>query len=51
MSHKVKKDEKKRANRGPTFCGIFTRKGPTKKEALERSRNKHKGATENFSAF
>lgn len=51
MSHKVKKDEKKRANRGPTFCGIFTRKGPTKKEVLERSRKKHKSATENFSAF
>ena len=44
MSHKVKKDEKKRANRGPTFCGIFTRKGPTKKERIERARKKHRGA-------
>lgn len=42
MSHRVKKDEDKRAHRGPTFVGLAPRFEPTKNERKEKSQKKHK---------
>ena len=42
MSHKAKKDEEKRSHRGPTFVGFSPKIGPTKKERIEKMREKHK---------
>ena len=43
MSHKTKKDEKKRAMRGPTFVGLAPRIEDGKRERKERMYQKHKG--------
>ena len=42
MSHKVKKNEKKRANRGPTFVGFRPMIEKGKKERKEQEWSKHK---------
>lgn len=42
MSHKAKKDEKKREMRGPTFVGLAPKIEAGKKERLEKSEKKHK---------
>lgn len=42
MSHKIRKDEEKRKHRGPTFVGLSPKIEPTKKERIEKTREKHK---------
>lgn len=42
MSHRVKKDEKKRALRGPTFVGCRPRIEEGKKGRKEKQFQKHK---------
>lgn len=42
MSHRVKKDEKKRSMRGPTFVGLAPRVEDGKRERAERQYQKHK---------
>ena len=42
MSHKVKKDEHKRLQRGETFVGFAPKVEPTKKERLEKYAKKQK---------
>lgn len=42
MSHKTKKDEKKRAMRGPTFVGLAPRIEEGKRGRKEKQYQKHK---------
>lgn len=42
MSHKVKKDEKKREMRGPTFVGLAQKLKRVKKKDQKNPRKKHK---------
>ena len=42
MSHKVKKDEEKRKNRGPTFNGFATKIKETKKYKMKNRKQKYK---------
>ena len=42
MSHKVKKDEEKRKNRGPTFNGFAPKIQDTKKYKAKKRKQKHK---------
>lgn len=46
MSHRVKKDEKKRAHRGPTFVGLRPMIEAGKKERIEKAEKKHKRRAE-----
>lgn len=42
MSHKTKKDQKKRELRGPTFVGLAPKIEEGKKGRIEKRYNKHK---------
>ena len=42
MSHKVKKDEEKRKNRGPTFNGFAPKIQDTKKYKAKKRKQNHK---------
>ena len=42
MSHKVKKDEEKRKNRGPTFNGLAPKIQNTKKYKMKNRKQKYK---------
>lgn len=40
-------DKAERKSKRKTWVGLYTRKTPTKKELLERTKNKHKRGNEN----
>ena len=42
MSHKIKKDEEKRKNRGPTFNGFAPKIQDTKKYKMKNRKQKYK---------